>query len=150
MVRVDSSATFSSSSLVTSTNVSVSTLNPLTISSLATSSPVSASTFEYLIRWPVFRFSWLKEIFSDSEVAGYSATGHVTSERRRKPFQFARGAMDAVLHMRGGSDSRRTASLGSDSLRPSDVKIFRLTDPAVQLGPPTLGQAVQVRIVKIS
>jgi hypothetical protein len=30
-------------------------------------------------------------------VAGYSATGQVTSERRRKPFQFARGAMDAVL-----------------------------------------------------
>src|SRR6201996_270577 len=70
------------------------------MSSLATSSPVSASTLEYLIRWPVFRLSWLKEIFSDSEVAGYSATGQVTSERRRKPFQFARGAMDAVLNMR--------------------------------------------------
>src|SRR6201994_685192 len=97
MVRVDSSATFSSSSLDTSTKVSVSTLYPLTMSSLATSSPVSASTLEYLIRWPVFRLSWLKEIFSDSEVAGYSATGQVTSERRRKPFQFARGAMDAVL-----------------------------------------------------
>src|ERR1700761_6321056 len=63
------------------------------MSSLATSSPVSASTFEYLIRWPVFRFSWLNEIFSDSDVAGYSATGQVTRERRRKPFQFARGAM---------------------------------------------------------
>src|ERR1700761_7948167 len=71
------------------------------MSSLATSSPVSASTFEYLIRWPVFRFSWLKEIFSDSEVAGYSAIGQVTRERRRKPFQFARGAMDAVLQTRG-------------------------------------------------
>src|ERR1700685_1969466 len=76
MVRVDSSATFSSSSLDTSTNA-----------------PVSASTWAYLIRWPVFRLSWLKEIFSDSEVAGYSATGQVTSERRRKPFQLARGAM---------------------------------------------------------
>src|ERR1700733_9841273 len=63
------------------------------MSSLGTSSPVSASTLVYLIRWPVFRFSWLNEIFSDSEVAGYSATGQVTSERRRKPFQFARGAM---------------------------------------------------------
>src|ERR1700759_5307263 len=71
------------------------------MSSLATSSPVSASTFAYLMRWPVFRLSWLKETFSDSEVAGYSATGQVTSERRRKPFQFARGARDAVLQNRG-------------------------------------------------
>src|ERR1700730_12842036 len=63
------------------------------MSSLATSSPVSASTLAYLMRWPVFRLSWLKETFSDSEVAGYSATGQVTSERRRKPFQLARGAM---------------------------------------------------------
>src|ERR1700742_20785 len=63
------------------------------MSSLATSSPVSASTLAYLIRWPVFRLSWLNVIFSDSEVAGYSATGQVTSERRRNPFQFARGAM---------------------------------------------------------
>src|SRR3954467_3134854 len=45
------------------------------------------------MRWPVFRFSWLKEIFSESDVAGYSATGQVTRERRRKPFQLARGAM---------------------------------------------------------
>src|ERR1700721_2311217 len=63
------------------------------MSSLATSSPVSASTFAYLMRWPVFRFSWLNETFSDSDVAGYSATGQVTRERRRKPFQLARGAM---------------------------------------------------------
>src|SRR5450755_890503 len=63
------------------------------MSSLATSSPVSASTFAYLIRWPVFRFNWLKEIFSDSEVAGYSATGQVTRDNRRKPFQLARGAI---------------------------------------------------------
>src|ERR1700720_3317081 len=93
MVRVDSNATFSSSSLVTSMKVSVSTLYPLTMSSLATSSPVSASTLAYLMRWSVFRLSWLKETFSDSDVAGYSATGQVTSERRRKPFQLARGAM---------------------------------------------------------
>jgi hypothetical protein len=39
---------------------------------------------------------WLKLIFSESEVAGYKATGQVTSERRKKPFQLARGAM-AIL-----------------------------------------------------
>jgi hypothetical protein len=31
---------------------------------------VSASTLAYLMRWPVFRLSWLKETFSDSDVAG--------------------------------------------------------------------------------
>src|ERR1700676_5059919 len=67
------------------------------MSSLATSSPVSASTLAYLMRWPVFRLSWLNETFSLSEVAGYSATGQVTSDRRRKPFQLARGAMYAEL-----------------------------------------------------
>src|SRR6187200_1994912 len=63
------------------------------MSSLRTSSPVSASTFAYLMRCPVFRLSWLNEIFSDSEVAGYKATVQLTSERRRKPFHLARGAM---------------------------------------------------------
>src|SRR5882724_10603003 len=63
------------------------------MSSLATSSPVSASTLAYLMRWPVLRLIWLNETFSVSEVAGYSATGQVTSERRKKPFQLARGAM---------------------------------------------------------
>src|SRR5260370_23448821 len=63
------------------------------MSSLATSSPVSASTLAYLMRWPVLRLIWLKETFSVSEVAGYSATGQVTSDSRRKPFQLARGAM---------------------------------------------------------
>src|ERR1700756_2377673 len=63
------------------------------MSSLATSSPVSASTLEYLMRWPVLRLIWLKETFSDSEVAGKSATGQVTSDRRKKPFQLARGAI---------------------------------------------------------
>src|SRR5882724_2134177 len=63
------------------------------MSSLETSSPVSASSFAYLMRWPVFRLIWLKLIFSESEVAGYRATGQVTSERRKKPFQLARGAM---------------------------------------------------------
>src|SRR5260370_21101505 len=63
------------------------------MSSLATSSPVSASTLAYLMRWPVLRLIWLNETFSVSEVAGYRATGQVTSERRKKPFQLARGAM---------------------------------------------------------
>ena len=45
------------------------------------------------MRWPVLRLIWLKETFSVSDVAGYRATGQVTSERRRKPFQLARGAM---------------------------------------------------------
>src|ERR1700682_4111628 len=71
------------------------------MSSLGTSSPVSASTLAYLMRWPVFRLSWLNETFSDSEVAGYSATGQVTRDRRRKPFQLARGAMYAGLRNRG-------------------------------------------------
>src|ERR1700728_4926782 len=91
------------------------------MSSLGTSSPVSASTLAYLMRWPVFRFSWLNETFSDSEVAGYSATGQVTSERRRKPFQFARGAMYALLRNERGLDSRRTATLVPTSgTRPQD------------------------------
>src|SRR5215469_7035160 len=71
------------------------------MSSLATSSPVSASTFEYLMRWPVFLLIWLKETFSLSEVAGYSATGQVTSDSRRKPFQLARGAMANSETQRG-------------------------------------------------
>src|SRR3981081_4573614 len=63
------------------------------MSSFKTSSPVSASTFAYLMRWPVLRLIWLKLIFSESEVAGYKATGQVTSERRKKPFQLARRAI---------------------------------------------------------
>src|ERR1700709_2856837 len=63
------------------------------MSSAATSSPVSASTLAYLMRWPVLRLIWLKLTFSVSDVAGYRATGQVTSERRKKPFQVARGAM---------------------------------------------------------
>src|ERR1035437_11015593 len=63
------------------------------MSSEATSSPVSASILAYLMRWPVLRLIWLKLTFSVSDVAGYRATGQVTSERRKKPFQLARGAM---------------------------------------------------------
>src|SRR5277367_3969159 len=87
------------------------------MSSLATSSPVSASTLAYLMRWPVFRLSWLNETFSDSDVAGYSATGQVTSERRRKPFQLARGAM-----------IRRTP-LGRLGLKTNGRLWFRHQDP---------------------
>src|SRR5947209_11588041 len=70
------------------------------MSSEETSSPVSASTFMYLMRWPVFRLIWLKLIFSESEVAGNNATGQVTRERRKKPFQLARGAMVYSKHNR--------------------------------------------------
>src|SRR5258708_10899471 len=56
-------------------------------------SPVAASTVAYLMRWPVLRLIWWKLIFSESDVAGYRATGQVTSERRKKPFQLARGAI---------------------------------------------------------
>src|SRR5215211_4605815 len=47
------------------------------------------------MRWPVFLLIWLKLIFSDSEVAGNNAMGHVTSDNRKKPFQLARGAMNS-------------------------------------------------------
>src|SRR5436190_20531868 len=71
------------------------------MSSLETSSPVSASTLAYLMRWPVFLLIWLKLIFSESDVAGYRATGQVTSERRKKPFQLARGAIGVLQTQRG-------------------------------------------------
>src|ERR1700676_1444183 len=87
------------------------------MSSLETSSPVSASTFIYLMRWPVLLVIWLKLIFSESEVAGYKATGQVTRERRKKPFQLARGAI-RILQTLQNPDSRRTSWIGSDN--PSD------------------------------
>src|SRR3954447_10868330 len=77
------------------------------MSSFETSSPVSASTFRYLMRWPVFRLIWLKLIFSESEVAEYKATGQVTRERRKKPFQLARGAI-GVLQTQRGTDGFKT------------------------------------------
>src|ERR1700686_1750422 len=84
------------------------------MSSFWTSSPVSASTFKYLMRWPVFRLIWLKLIFSESDVAGYKATGQVTRERRKKPFQLARGAIE-ILQTLQNSDSRRSCLIGSDN-----------------------------------
>src|SRR3984893_4868535 len=113
IMRVDSSAMFSSSSFDTSMYVSVSTLYPFMMSSLETSSPVSASTFMYLMRWPVFRLIWLKLIFSESEVAGYKATGQVKRERRKKPLQLARGAIE-ILQTLQNPDSRRSHLIGSD------------------------------------
>src|SRR3978361_2283409 len=70
------------------------------MSSEETSSPVSASTFMYLMRWPVLRLIWLTMIFSASEVAGNNAPGQGTREERKKPFQLARGAMVYSRHNR--------------------------------------------------
>src|SRR5229473_1758557 len=81
------------------------------MSSAATSSPVSASTLAYLMRWPVLRLIWLKETFSVSDVAGYRATGQVTSERRKKPFQLARGAM-GKLRKRNRRRAKDTTAAG--------------------------------------
>src|SRR5712672_957726 len=83
------------------------------MSSEETSSPVSASTFMYLMRCPVLRLIWLKLIFSESEVAGYNATGQVTRERRKKPFQLARGAIE-ILQTLQNADSKRSRRVGSD------------------------------------
>src|SRR5882757_6891149 len=97
------------------------------MSSEETSSPVSASTFMYLMRWPVFRLIWLKLIFSESEVAGYKATGQVTSERRKKPFQLARGAIQILLTLQN-PDSRRSCRIGSDS----QFRVFRCANASCQ------------------
>src|SRR5665213_2063224 len=100
------------------------------MSSLETSSPVLASTFMYLMRWPVCRLIWLKLIFSESEVAGYKATGQVTSERRKKPFQLARGAMRYSKNATEpgfktiSGQSFRHLSLGFSLLRRSLVDVF--------------------------
>src|SRR5262245_55734147 len=82
------------------------------MSSEDTSSPVSASTLAYLMRCPVLRLIWLKETFSVSDVAGYRATGQVTSERRRKPFQLARGAMGYSDYATDGTSKNITGEPG--------------------------------------
>src|SRR5882757_1326856 len=82
------------------------------MSSLATSSPVSASTLAYLMRWPVLRLIWLNETFSVSDVAGNRATGQVTSERRKKPFQLARGAMAKLRLRNDGTVKDNTGNPG--------------------------------------
>src|SRR3954452_2152350 len=85
------------------------------MSSFETSSPVSASTFAYLMRWPVFLLIWLKLIFSESEVAGYRATGQVTRERRKKPFQLARGAIGYSKRNEGTGGLKTFWSVRSDN-----------------------------------
>src|SRR5215213_10248902 len=96
------------------------------ISSLGTSSPVSASTFVYLMRCPVFLLIWLKWIFSESVVAGYKATGQVTRERRKKPFQLARGAMNGVLqNATGNRPFNNKASVGFHERTRSFLNILR-------------------------
>src|SRR6202162_1353658 len=91
------------------------------MSSESTSSPVSASTLAYLMRWPVLRLIWLKLTFSVSDVAGYRATGQVTSERRKKPFQLARGAMgyseDATDHRQRYHRGTRIQGEGGGNLQ---------------------------------
>src|SRR5437660_12109462 len=93
------------------------------MSSDETSSPVSASTFMYLMRWPVLRLIWLKLIFSESEVAGYKATGQVTSERLRKPFQLARGGPWQYSKTLQNSNLRRSCRNLSDS----EVRVLQQT-----------------------
>src|SRR5665811_452262 len=84
------------------------------MSSLETSSPVSASTFMYLMRWPVFLLIWLKLIFSESEVAGYKATGQVTREGAKIPSSW-RGVAIQILQTLQNSDLRRSWRNRSDS-----------------------------------
>src|ERR1700738_5236662 len=91
------------------------------MSSAATSSPVSASTLAYLMRWPVLRLIWLKLTFSESDVAGYKATGQVTRERRTKPFQLARGAMG---YSNNQSNSPKTHAI-LPQLVPKGTEAFR-------------------------
>jgi len=48
---------------------------------------VVGSTLAYLMRWPVW-VDLVEANFSVSEVAGYSATGQVTSEKAQKAFHW--------------------------------------------------------------
>src|ERR1700675_2717758 len=102
------------------------------MSSAATSSPVSASTLAYLMRWPVLRLIWLKETFSVSDVAGYRATGQVTSERRKKPFQLARGAM-------GYSETQQT------TLQQKTLQLKICDDTTGELGFKAIGEEISQR-----
>src|ERR1700728_3489166 len=102
------------------------------MSSLATSSPVSASTLAYLMRWPVFRLSWLNETFSDSEVAGYG-TGAERKAQEAFPVR-AGGHERGNPKNEGGSDSRRTADHGSDILHPSTRRYFWVSTLTFVLG----------------
>src|SRR5215213_4079971 len=96
------------------------------MSSFETSSPVSASTFTYLMRWPVFLLIWLKLIFSESDVAGYKATGHVTRERRKSL------PLDAIRRPRDTPIWKLEASLKCRSCRKGryapTVHMIKLTE----------------------
>src|SRR6478609_7573688 len=109
------------------------------MSSEATSSPVSASTLAYLMRWPVLRLIWLKLTFSVSDVAGYKATGQVTSERRRKPFQLARGAM-GILRKR--NRRRRKDTTGEPGFKQVEPGFSRTALTGV---PPGMGRPAAPR-----
>src|SRR5436309_1125430 len=67
------------------------------------------------MRWPVLRLIWLKLIFSDSEVAGKRAIGQVTRERRKKPFQLARGAIGVLQRNADPDPQYRAGSLDLES-----------------------------------
>src|SRR3982074_530638 len=112
------------------------------MSSLETSSPVSASTLADLMRWPVFLLIWLKLTFSLSDVAGNRATGQVTSDSRKKPFQFARGAIlelhyairDSISQPASGSkNSGQMNQLHSGQVSPTESRSSR-TAPTASSG----------------
>jgi hypothetical protein len=72
-------------------------------------------------------------IFSESDVAGYKATGQVTRERRKKPFQLARGA-------KGGQ--RAASVVVSEGPAAGGGVWFSAVDPGVPLGPGLLSTCV--------
>jgi hypothetical protein len=65
---------------------------------------------------------WLKLIFSDSEVAGNNAIGHVTSDNRKKPFQLARGAITQNSTCTQLSQYRRRAAEGESGGENSAIR----------------------------
>src|SRR5882762_3440641 len=100
------------------------------MSSELTSSPVSAATLRYLMQWPVLRLIWLKLIFSESDVAGNNATGQVMRERRKKPFQLARGAM---VYANTTGHSRRYYHSGTAGQRWSGLIYSAMVNDAVMV-----------------
>ncbi len=83
------------------------------MSSLGTSSPVSASTFRYLMRWPVARLSWLNEIFFALRGRRVKRDRASHERQTQKTLPIGAGAMYAELLRKIGSDSRRAKQLGS-------------------------------------
>src|SRR6516162_11606782 len=94
------------------------------------------------MRWPVFLLIWLKLIFSDSEVAGNNAIGHVTSDSLKNPFQLARGAIlktPPVLNTinRGGGGGSGVSYPHSGQVSP--IPRMRSSSAAVQASGVALG-----------